>query len=427
MILFVGGSSSFKSWDSQDIIYSNPDSNVAQYLSYLCNEGFAILNVCGYDTRYKHYITKISSKDTSKLAYPDIYSNFPIPSFNNTRECGVKYVLDRYNIDTNRIYLLAKSLGGQVASWYTMRKPEMFNFKAVCMLSPSIDTLSVPSYRGGMFYKKYYRNSIASKELGFTDGTFDTYYPLLDTNTDPIKNYSVSVSDNFYVSYFDPTGLAQDIKYGSDEGRNPEKARAFLLWNIGKFSSYNAAFFNEVGRSERDKLKASIENAIVFGKYVTAKTKQESERTTEDNSIIADYESEEKHPYRDINLSRLTVVPFKIWSSIDDTNTPHWMCDMFVKQAQNAGASAELKTMPIGCGGHSSVDESASVIDSNTGEYKYPTVQAKNVKTQLGINYSVVPLAYFEVASYMKTTALYRDNAYAEIPEDEEISSDELE
>ena len=67
-----------------------------------------------------------------------------------------------------------------------------------------------------------------------------------------------------------------------------------------------------------------------------------------------------RHEYR---------VPLKIWSAIDDeTNVSHYEHTSMVNSIRNLGGYAELRTMPIGTGGHYSTDRSplALKIDVTT-------------------------------------------------------------
>lgn len=80
--------------------------------------------------------------------------------------------------------------------------------------------------------------------------------------------------------------------------------------------------------------------------------------------------------------------PLKIWIAEDDSAVYYGNSLAVVKSLQNAGYHAELRTMPNDTGGHHSVDN-----DPNAP-------QTANVVTKLGITYTTIPTAYYELVQF---------------------------
>lgn len=91
----------------------------------------------------------------------------------------------------------------------------------------------------------------------------------------------------------------------------------------------------------------------------------------------------------DTTLYRELRCPVKIWISQDDANVPYGACDAYVKQAQNAGYDAQLRTLPNNTGGHMATDSDEHAL------------QTYNVTTRLGIEYAQVPTAYYELNDFL--------------------------
>lgn len=92
-----------------------------------------------------------------------------------------------------------------------------------------------------------------------------------------------------------------------------------------------------------------------------------------------------------VNGYKPTNVPVKIWIAEDDEAVSYESASYHVEQIRRAGGSAEIRTMPNNTGGHHSVDNAANAP------------QTTNVTTPLGIYYSTIPMAYYELELYFRS------------------------
>ena len=88
---------------------------------------------------------------------------------------------------------------------------------------------------------------------------------------------------------------------------------------------------------------------------------------------------------------RIFPVPLKIWYAEDDdrASIPEQI-PTYVKQIQNTNGNVEVRKMPVGTGGHNSVDSDPNAL-------KIPSIT-----TKLGITHTDVPVAYAELVSYFR-------------------------
>lgn len=96
------------------------------------------------------------------------------------------------------------------------------------------------------------------------------------------------------------------------------------------------------------------------------------------------------------NMNRQSLMrPVKIWHSTDDANVSYSYSKAFIKSLQNSGCKAILRTLPIGTGGHHSMDTDANALKDT------------NVTTKLGIVYDTIPRAYNELVQWFDRFLVY--------------------
>lgn len=136
---------------------------------------------------------------------------------------------------------------------------------------------------------------------------------------------------------------------------------AFLQGNIEKLNSINEAWQGLIGQTLQDKFDTAIDNCE---KWWSNKTRDDV--------------------YTDYTLAKLGKYPVKIWGTPTDTDTPYQKMVEAVKQLNNGGCEAHLRT--FASGGHNVTDSGAAAA----GEIE------TNVTTRLGVEFASVPTAYVE-------------------------------
>lgn len=128
LIMYSYGATAFTKWnfEFQQPTYTN--------LSYLVDEGFAVLFVYGFTSKY----------DVDGKTYHSCSFAMPISIEAYTR--GIEYVCDRYNIDNERRYVYSKSLGGSICG--LMAENNRAHLKAIAHLAPEIDCINYGSSTG---------------------------------------------------------------------------------------------------------------------------------------------------------------------------------------------------------------------------------------------------------------------------------------
>lgn len=125
------------------------------YIQYLQDEGFAIIDVNGNTSKYTTTGGCQWGNPTNMAAIKQ----------------GIKWVCTNYNVDINRIYVMSKSLGGLQA--INMCYENDMHIKACCPLAPELDMLC-----DGLGYYPNERKNNAD-DLGFSDdvnNVLDTPY-----------------------------------------------------------------------------------------------------------------------------------------------------------------------------------------------------------------------------------------------------------
>lgn len=233
-------------------------------------------------------------------------------------KAGVEWVCDRYNIDRDEIHVMSKSQGGQLAC-YLATNP-IIPIKSIGMFAPVLDYLSMP---GEALYE--------------------------DTRKAIVEDLNLQGDSSYFVS--------------GDYDTYTEEAIAFFENNIEAICGLNEAWTGLVGNT----LNTNFENAIADGN----KFWDEQYWTTPSKTDI----------YDDISISKIARVPVKIWGASDDDNTPYLKMVETVKQLQNGGTEAVMRTFERGTGGHSCADVGNKI---------------SSVTTSLGITYSDLPAGWNE-------------------------------
>lgn len=133
LLVYIHGSNGFSSWDSE-IGSLLSGSTYLPYIEYLRDEGFAILDVYGWSSKYLSIAntqnTTVEPNKSNTFAAPITYSSFLH---------GIEYALSRYNVDPENISMYCKSMGGELALTFAVKAD--IKLRAVCCLAPTVDVL----------------------------------------------------------------------------------------------------------------------------------------------------------------------------------------------------------------------------------------------------------------------------------------------
>lgn len=250
---------------------------------------------------------------------------YPVPTNLACIKKGIEWVCDRYNIDYDNIHVMSKSQGGQCATYFAS-KP-IVPFKSIGMFAPVVDYLSMPG----------------------EDTYVDTRKALAEE-----MNFENSAS---YTS----TGFNMFSENGKTFARN----------NKEKLCGMNEAWTYLVGGNLSERIESSLSNGEKFW----------NQRYWEDES--------KTDIYTDTDRAKLGTVPVKIWGSSDDDNTPYLAMVEVVKQLQNGGCEAHMRTLPRGTGGHSSAAVGTNLVE--------------NITTKLGIEYNNIPVGWVENVEWIRS------------------------
>ena len=162
LVFFVHGSFGFD-FAETDIKSYKP------YLTYICNNGYAVADCSGLTDKFKIGEEAISDDDT-KLSMVGIacFADF------------YKFIVKNYNIKTDGVYVFGKSAGGLISSMLGYLQP--FKVRAVGGLAPSLSYLGAESrnINPGPF-------AFNMKQFGVTD-TFNPCWAWTDEDHQKIYN-----------------------------------------------------------------------------------------------------------------------------------------------------------------------------------------------------------------------------------------------
>ena len=146
LIVYIHGSGSMTAWDSE-LGISTLGSNYQPFFTYLSKEGFAVFDCYPW-----------SSKETIET---NVYSPIAVEVSKMAYIKGIEYCCSRFNIDINKVSIIAKSQGGHLAHWFSSqtRTP----IKAICMMNPASGVS-----KNNLFYNSYERDAITKYVLNLS-------------------------------------------------------------------------------------------------------------------------------------------------------------------------------------------------------------------------------------------------------------------
>lgn len=152
LMVYIHGSNIFCEWDS-DMGELLDGSSILYLMKYLRDEGFAVLDVYGWTSKYKAIAdTQTSGNKSNTFVVPITYRSYLT---------GIRYALSRYNLDSDNVSLYCKSLGGGLANTFAIRSD--ISPRAICELAPTVDVL----FWGG-YGQTVQSRTIIADQLGFT-------------------------------------------------------------------------------------------------------------------------------------------------------------------------------------------------------------------------------------------------------------------
>lgn len=251
--------------------------------------------------------------------------NYPTPTNIKCLTAGIRWACDRYNLDYDNIHVMSKSQGGQMALYCASHQE--FPIKSIGMFSPVLDYLSMPG------------------EALYADSRKALYD---DMGLAGDKTY---FGGDTYLSY-------------SDDGI------AFWAQNKEQLCQLNEAWTNLVGGTLDSRFTSAFTDSEKFwtGEYWK-------------DATLTDI-------YTNDTYAKIAKVPVKIWGASDDAQTPYLKMIEVVKQLQNGGCEAIMRTFSRGTGGHSCADTGSNVIAS--------------VTTALGITYTDVRTGWVENVEWIR-------------------------
>ena len=247
---------------------------------------------------------------------------YPTKTHINSIKKGIEYICDRFNIDRDNIHVMSKSQGGQMA--FYMSGDNFINAKSIGMFSPVLDYVSMP----GESRYAMTRQALV-EEIGLTGN----------------------------IAYFGSDGY---LTYSED-------GKAFLNLNKIQIAGMNEAWKSLVGKILDQNMSTAISNMETFW--------TEEYWTTPNKTDI----------YTDTDMTKIGVVPVKIWGSKNDNNTPYLKMVEAVCQLQNSGCEAYM--ISANTGGHSGWDIDFTV---------------ESVTTVLGITLEDIPGGWIQNVEFIR-------------------------
>jgi pimeloyl-ACP methyl ester carboxylesterase len=213
---------------------------------------------------------------------------------------------DRFNIDSDNIHVVSKSVGGLISTWL-VNNP-IANIKSISMFAPVVDFLSMRGRYSDA------RKAIA-KDLAFVGDHVEDFY---DINTDGTTETGVP---NYYFS-----------------------PRCQAVWedNFSKLIRLNPAWNGLVSETAENNYQKSLSDAQAWWS--------------------GDYSSDNIYNHPEYN--KVGCVPAKIWAAKDDADTPFEVMQEVIEQLKNAGTDAEIYT--VNTGGHSCFDVDTTYAEDIT-------------------------------------------------------------
>lgn len=292
---------------------------------YLNNEGFAVFDCYPW----AHDITLPNVGAT--------YNPFQIPMNIRAFVEGAKYVCSRFNVDINNVALLCKSQGGNIGHWASVETE--FPFRAVGLLAPTTDPVLQDTEE--IFYSSNCRSILADlidfegtsgeKSAFVSSGSLDN----ADVQSFIAKNKGLLVALMPYARGLTNAGSVDDLCDGGFETITTTPQWMLDLGIPARQSGYD-----------------------LIPKF-------------------AEHDDYVKNGQR----------PVRFWCAVDDAQTSTYGNYAIYRYLINGGSDAEFTFVPVGTGGHNSVDTSE-------------LAQRTSGTTSLGIAYTDVPVVYTQVAAF---------------------------
>lgn len=216
LLVYLHGSLGFANWDCE-IGYFYDGDTYLPYIEYLRDEGYAILDVYGWSSKY------LAIADTQDISSePNKSNTFVTPITYSSFLRGIQYALSRYNLDEHQVSMYCKSLGGGLANTFAVRAD--IQLTAICELAPTIDV-----FYWGSWGQSVAARTIIADQLGLTG----------------------DVSGVFLKKNFD---------YRSTNGNT------FMIANLDKISGFNPGW-NYIGKTLSEKYQDSYDKDYTNTNY----------------------------------------------------------------------------------------------------------------------------------------------------------------
>lgn len=271
VVVWDAGDGSFIRWD--DEIYASGSIGPNTNLNYLRDSGIAVLAIYGWGNVYN-----------SKYPICGMGTAIAIPTNILAHEKGIKFVTDRFNLDSDNVFQIGKSGGGKICL-YNVINSSPSNYRHVYAFSVVFDGLCFPQWGAGF---SDFRKAI-NDDMNFDGDT------------------SLFLSEE-----------AWSIE--SEEGQN------FIKQNASKFTCAAVNWQGMVGKTAEQKVNESNE----FQKMWWANKMSESVYNRFNLSIIA------------------KGAPLTVIAAPDDASCPYQAMKEVVIQLQNGGHEAKLITLESG-------------------------------------------------------------------------------
>lgn len=243
-------------------------------LEYIRDEGYAVLQIYSWGSYF-----------ATKYAQCGDDQPYPSPTCLKVLETGLKWFCDRYNIDSENIHIVSKSMGGLISLFFVSHP--IAPFRSVSMFSPIIDMFGL---RG--------RYSDARKAIFEDNALQGDVDDFSDINTDGSTSTGV---ENYYFS-----------------------DRCLPIWeaNKGATARLNSAYAELVGATFAENLAKSVEDSRAW---------------------YANHEA--ANIYNHPEYKKISAVPVKIWGAMHDPDVQYQAMVQVVEQLRNSGCDAELKSV----------------------------------------------------------------------------------
>ncbi len=301
LIVFVHGSRGMVSWDSE-LGWAHEGTTADSYLpllQYLTDEGFAVFDC--YPWTNKESIDEVT------------WSPMCLPVCKQAYLAGIRYVCSRFNIDINKVSMIAKSQGGNIGHWAATQK--LFPFKAICLLAPAT----------GIGYTAFLFNASVRKAVA--------KYLELDATPEEL---SVFISPN--------------------SGLNTPEVRSVLDKNKYKFVAM-APFVQGITNGNAD----DFYDVLTTAGNRTVPTWLIDHGAPEPPTEYAAHNTFVNHS----EYVKSCDIPVKFWCAFDDTNVGNYGNYAIYQYMVNGGSDASWRTLPNGTGAHHAMDTAPEALKSS--------------------------------------------------------------